>query len=192
MTTKPTTAPTQAPVALNLRPRMWSTSSQVPMAAAAAMLVVRNAWTARALAPRALPPLNCRQGRQCTREGWHPQSQMRLCITQGTHNQFIEYAACPVLRVRLAGCRHCLQAAAATRQARHYSYTGVRTSPRTSQTTAGLYPAPHRAHWQAHGYPGWSHAQVDQGPGTRRQPGQRSRCSCAPQCHLGQQGKGHS
>lgn len=72
MTTKPTTAPTQAPVALNLRPRMWSSSSQVPMAAAAAMLVVRNAWQARALAPRALPPLNYRgQGAEPVRGSSH-------------------------------------------------------------------------------------------------------------------------
>jgi hypothetical protein len=40
MATKPTTAPTHTPVALNLRPRMWSSSSQDIMAVAVAVLVV--------------------------------------------------------------------------------------------------------------------------------------------------------
>lgn len=42
----------------------WSSNSQVIMEVAAAVLVLKKAWPARALAPRALPPLNCEGGEE--------------------------------------------------------------------------------------------------------------------------------
>lgn len=39
----------------------WSSSSQVIMEVAAAVLVLKKAWPARAPAPSALPPLNCEE-----------------------------------------------------------------------------------------------------------------------------------
>lgn len=56
--TSPTTAPKQTPVALLFFPRRLSISSQVIMAAAAALLVVKNAWPAKLLAPIAVKATN--------------------------------------------------------------------------------------------------------------------------------------
>lgn len=61
MATRPTTAPTQAPMAVDFEPRTWSTKIHVSMAEAAAVLVVRKACTARGFAERAEPALKPNQ-----------------------------------------------------------------------------------------------------------------------------------
>src|SRR4051794_34781764 len=59
--TRPTTAPTQAPIAVGLRPRNQSKASHPSIAAADAVLVVANARVAVAFAASAEPALNPNQ-----------------------------------------------------------------------------------------------------------------------------------
>src|SRR2546426_8345595 len=56
--TRPATAPEAAPSTVGLPRELHSVSIQPRAAAAAAVLVVVNAWAASALAPSALPALN--------------------------------------------------------------------------------------------------------------------------------------
>jgi hypothetical protein len=55
--TRPVTAPTQAPIAESLFPRILSRKTQVNAAVAPAVVVVPRAWTAISLAPNAEPAL---------------------------------------------------------------------------------------------------------------------------------------
>src|SRR4051794_25661612 len=62
--TRPATAPVQAPSTVALPLCRYSISDQLTVAAAAAVLVLTNAATADALAPRALPALKPNQPNQ--------------------------------------------------------------------------------------------------------------------------------
>ena len=64
MATRPTTAPTAAPIADGLRPRRQSKKSQVIMAVAEAVLVFRKALTATPSAAREEPALKPNQPNQ--------------------------------------------------------------------------------------------------------------------------------
>src|SRR5437867_13390162 len=62
--TRPATAPDAAPSTVGLPRELHSVSIQPKAAAAAAVLVVVNAWAARPLAPSALPALKPNQPNQ--------------------------------------------------------------------------------------------------------------------------------